>query len=681
MKLTDSALRAIEEFARNQNKYGSTSKASIQFLGNEGFLSFPTLGNNGSNQPVEQKFSFSLTEEEKQGSFECLQQANGQMNVMGGIQHRMRVQAQEDVYESTRRSMTQAAQNLKNKCTREIKPNQGDIGRKITKKVPVVAPSLYNRTTTSGQTSITTPNSSLTSNGKRLMDGSGEGVLQQSQPSQQSLSMSHLTSQQQQQISATSSHNNYNTTSSQDHSHHDPYQHHNNTALNGVVGDDVDHQRTVSSMGHNLSRNNGQQNHRNPDIMRKPIKERLIHLLALRPFKKLELYDRLTREGIKDRDRSVILNVLKTISYTRDNAYVLHRHIWNDVHEDWPFYSEQDRSTLKRRKPQNLTPPLSSDGGSSSTSGQSPNSQHNGSPPPAVKRPPSQAPSSLNNNINSSNLINDKYLEPAPKKPRISHYKNKQEAMDGGMRPSGLYDGRESGAFMNSRTRDNDDYYGSNTTPNSLEDSGCGLNFTVLATDAISKRIASPINGGQSKSNSSGNSNMDQRSQRNGNRANGTTQSTNIINTSSSSYDTTANGDDGFRDSPLKNGSSKAGFSDYPPITSVEQRRKYKTEFDKDYAEYRQLHLIMDKARRRFANLQQELSNVNPSERKYKEIQNQIIQEYKENNNNSSFQDKKQKFDYLHEKLSHIKKLVSDFDSRLTKGNVNGETQTPHAAY
>lgn len=58
--------------------------------------------------------------------------------------------------------------------------------------------------------------------------------------------------------------------------------------------------------------------------------------------------------------------------------------------------------------------------------------------------------------------------------------------------------------------------------------------------------------------------------------------------------------------------------SDYPPITAVEQRRKYKTEFDKDYAEYRQLHIIMDKARRRFANLQQELITVNPAERKYK---------------------------------------------------------------
>lgn len=63
---------------------------------------------------MEQKFSFSLTEEEKQGSFECLQQERAQMNVMGGIQQRMRVQAQEDVYENTKRSMAQAAQNKKN---------------------------------------------------------------------------------------------------------------------------------------------------------------------------------------------------------------------------------------------------------------------------------------------------------------------------------------------------------------------------------------------------------------------------------------------------------------------------------------------------------------------------------------------------------------------------------------
>lgn len=64
---------------------------------------------------------------------------------------------------------------------------------------------------------------------------------------------------------------------------------------------------------------------------------------------------------------------------------------------------------LCRRKPQNLTPPLSSDGGSS-TSGQSPTSTHNGSPPPAVKRPP---------------MCNDKYVSDGPtsKKQRISHFR------------------------------------------------------------------------------------------------------------------------------------------------------------------------------------------------------------------------------------------------------------------
>lgn len=69
------------------------------------------------------------------------------------------------------------------------------------------------------------------------------------------------------------------------------------------------------------------------------------------------------------------------------------------------------KTKQNRRKPENLTPPLSSDGGSS-TSGQSPTSTHNGSPPPAVKRPP---------------LGSDKYTSsndyPTSKKQRISHYR------------------------------------------------------------------------------------------------------------------------------------------------------------------------------------------------------------------------------------------------------------------
>lgn len=31
-----------------------------------------------------------------------------------------------------------------------------------------------------------------------------------------------------------------------------------------------------------------------------------------------------------------------------NNTYHLHRHMWNDVHEDWPFYTEQEKQMLKR---------------------------------------------------------------------------------------------------------------------------------------------------------------------------------------------------------------------------------------------------------------------------------------------------------------------------------------------
>jgi hypothetical protein len=64
---------------------------------------------------MEQKFSFQLDSEETQGLYECIQQSTGLMNVLGPIQYKMRVQAQEDVYDATRRSMALAAEKQKNK--------------------------------------------------------------------------------------------------------------------------------------------------------------------------------------------------------------------------------------------------------------------------------------------------------------------------------------------------------------------------------------------------------------------------------------------------------------------------------------------------------------------------------------------------------------------------------------
>ena len=80
------------------------------------------------------------------------------------------------------------------------------------------------------------------------------------------------------------------------------------------------------------------------------------------------------------------MGILRSVSDTKDNTYALKRAFWNDVSEDWPFYTEEERQQFRRSKPQNLTPP-GSDGGisvSSIGSGHSSSSSHPASPQPIL---------------------------------------------------------------------------------------------------------------------------------------------------------------------------------------------------------------------------------------------------------------------------------------------------------
>lgn len=75
------------------------------------YLSFPSLSNSGG-----QKFSFTIAETEGlQGSFECIQQNQNQLEVLGSLPQKMRIHANEDVYEATRHRMAVAEENQKNK--------------------------------------------------------------------------------------------------------------------------------------------------------------------------------------------------------------------------------------------------------------------------------------------------------------------------------------------------------------------------------------------------------------------------------------------------------------------------------------------------------------------------------------------------------------------------------------
>nr|ASZ69803.1 RNA polymerase II elongation factor [Allomerus octoarticulatus] len=485
------------------------------------------------------------------------------------------------------------------------------------------------------------------------------------------------------------------------------------------------------------------------DIMRRPLKERLIHVLALRPYKKPELYDRINKEGLRDRERPVMTTILKQVAYMRDNVYHLQRHIWNDVQEDWPFYTEQERTMLRRRKPQNLTPPGSSDGGSSG-SGQSPNSIHAGSPP-AITAPP---PNLVGNKRPGYYQGNDGL---PTKKPRISHYKKPEpisfipagervsgssgysnnnsgvSATAGGDRVvdrtvgvnsgcgssnsgggggsnsnngGGGFDGwesrqqsqreRSSSGRVDYRTeriansdvsRGTGNVYGDVALSNAIaavpSDSNQSLRLTPLSPDDSERGnyhqndviATNEIAGVRDRSDRSRGVREERNRERESRNRSSIVNDAIIYGETSSSAPTYAdNAIDSAALLPPIDGFERLGnigqYFDYrtefTTISSQEQKRRYREEFTGNYDEYCRLHSQVLVIANRFTHLytllqsQKAAGNVLESE-----TTEQIVREYKEIKQNRVYKQMKERFDYLHNKLSHIKRLILEYETEL----------------
>ncbi|XP_029174532.1 RNA polymerase II elongation factor Ell [Nylanderia fulva] len=644
-------------------------------------------------------FTFSLSSnqdiEGPQGGFECVRQTGPKsLESLGAIPCKMRIQANDDVYETTRHRMAVAEENNKNKCTRVIKANGPDIGRKVKVKIPgrtIQLPSSYAKHRES-TTSIPT-------------SGSSQPRASTNKPATASKSSSKSNH-----LAAT----------------HNP-------------------DKKIS------------------DIMRRPLKERLIHYLALRDYKKPELYDRIKKEGLREKERPIMTTILKQVSYMRDNTYILHRWIWNDVQEDWPFFTEQERTILRRRKPQNLTPPGSSDG--SSGSGQSPNSIHAGSPP-AITAPP---PSLLNNKRPGYYQGNDGL---PTKKPRISHYKrlepisfipagekisnsssynNNNSGVSATV--SGAVGGNSSsgsnsagGGSTNSsnggsqldgcesrqqRERSRADYR-TERTANSDVLRGAGNGYGgALAVPSSSSRpsylTSSPSDsernshhqsgghgrdgnvaaiGGNAGSNTNdvGSTNRkdrsdrsersrDAREERNREREcrnrssvvnDASNLSTSLVRSEASSSNAHICNDNASSiemtispptDAELERLGSPGEYPDYltyyTTISSTKQKRRYKEEFYANYDEYRVLHSKITKTAERFRYLQNQLEKhkASGSVSEQEATSKQIVREYNETKQNREYQQLKKRFEYLHEKLSHIKQLIIDYETTISAAN------------
>lgn len=105
-------------------------------------------------------------------------------------------------------------------------------------------------------------------------------------------------------------------------------------------------------------------------------------------------------------------------------------------------------------------------------------------------------------------------------------------------------------------------------------------------------------------------------------------------------------------------------YSKYPAIRSDEERDQYRAVFNDQYAEYKELHLDVQATLKKFDEMDAMMRTLpqNPTSQMEVERINKILQEYQRKKNDPTFTEKKERCEYLKNKLSHIKQKIHEYD-------------------
>ncbi|XP_043920395.1 RNA polymerase II elongation factor ELL2 [Protopterus annectens] len=150
----------------------------------------------------------------------------------------------------------------------------------------------------------------------------------------------------------------------------------------------------------------------NSSVAQRPYRDRVIHLLVLKPYKKPELLARLQRDGVNQKDKNSLGVVLQQVANLnpKDNSYVLKDSLHKEVQKDWPGYLEGDKQLLEQILARKVNQPQNS------TSISHPLESQPSSP---VKDTASASPP-------QKRMVDSDFIDPlVHKKPRISHLTNR----------------------------------------------------------------------------------------------------------------------------------------------------------------------------------------------------------------------------------------------------------------
>ncbi|NXD28097.1 MALD2 protein, partial [Spelaeornis formosus] len=102
----------------------------------------------------------------------------------------------------------------------------------------------------------------------------------------------------------------------------------------------------------------------------------------------------------------------------------------------------------------------------------------------------------------------------------------------------------------------------------------------------------------------------------------------------------------------------------YPVIQTNEMRDRYKAVFNDQFAEYKELSMEVHAVLKKFDELDALLKQLphHPESIYEQERISKVLQEYKKKKTDPAFLEKKERCEYLKNKLSHIKQRIQDYD-------------------
>ncbi|NWX93592.1 ELL factor, partial [Nothoprocta ornata] len=411
----------------------------------------------------------------------------------------------------------------------------------------------------------------------------------------------------------------------------------------------------------------------NSAISQRPFKDRVVHLLALKPYKKPELILRLQKDGLCQQDKDLLDNLLQQVANlsAKDSTFTLKDTVYKEVQKDWPGYSEGDQQLLKRILVRKLCQPQNSSSFQAEAPSLSPpEDTMNSNSPPQKRSQPLE------------------FIDPlANKKPRISHLAHRTPATFNGKLNTA--NGKDAGATAALPAESVSSSSGLPALelprphdPLSDVSNDPAHNGRDCENPAPADRLAHPLptdcpqtskhNCGahvKSKKKSKKHKDKERKEKKGDEKCKEEKQDCEVIKNAdlvSVPQDVTGlNGTCNNSSVPTSTSEMPDYLLKYAAISSLEQRQSYKNDFNAEYNEYRDLHARIERITGRFTQLDSQLKQLLQGSEEYKTIHDQILQEYRKiKKTNPNYSQEKNRCEYLHNKLAHIKKLIAEYDQQ-----------------